>query len=176
MDILKLEQELGVPVVPISAAKNEGIDELIEHALRAAEHKEVPKRQDFCTGAVHRCIHSLAHVMEDHAAAIGVPPRFAATKLVEGDKPMIEQLKLTENELELAEHSIQEMEAELGTDREAALADMRYTFIEKLCSDTVFKNGESRGTAHQRAHRPDSHGKISGHSHVPFDHASQFSG
>ena len=144
VDILKLEQELGVPVVPISAAKNEGIDELIEHALRAAEHKEVPKRQDFCTGAVHRCIHSLAHVVEDHAAAIGVPPRFAATKLVEGDKPMIEQLKLTENELELAEHSIQEMEAELGTDREAALADMRYTFIEKLCADTVFKNGESR--------------------------------
>ena len=103
VDILKLEQELGVPVVPISAAKNEGIDELIEHALRAAEHKELPKRQDFCTGAVHRCIHSLAHVVEDHAAAIGVPPRFAATKLVEGDKPMIQQLKLTENELELAE-------------------------------------------------------------------------
>lgn len=153
VDILKLEQELGVPVVPISAAKNEGIDELIEHALRAAEHKELPKRQDFCTGAVHRCIHSLAHVVEDHAAAIGVPPRFAATKLVEGDKPMIQQLKLTENELELAEHSIQEMEAELGTDREAALADMRYTFIEKLCSDTVFKNGESR--EHMRSVRID---------------------
>ena len=153
VDILKLEQELGVPVVPISAAKNEGIDELIEHALRAAEHKELPKRQDFCTGAVHRCIHSLAHVVEDHAAAIGVPPRFAATKLVEGDKPMIQQLKLTENELELAEHSIQEMEAELGTDREAALADMRYTIIEKLCSDTVFKNGESR--EHMRSVRID---------------------
>ena len=153
VDILKLEQELGVPVVPISAAKNEGIDELIEHALRAAEHKELPKRQDFCTGAVHRCIHSLAHVVEDHAAAIGVPPRFAATKLVEGDKPMIQQLKLTENELELAEHSIQEMEAELGTDREAALADMRYTFIEKLCSGTVFKNGESR--EHMRSVRID---------------------
>ena len=101
VDVNKLETELGVPVVPISAAKDEGIDELIEHALRAVENKEYPKRQDFCSGAVHRCIHSIAHLIEDHAEAVGVPPRFAATKLVEGDEPMQKRLKLTENEIEL---------------------------------------------------------------------------
>ncbi len=144
VDINRLEQELGVPVVPISAAKNEGIDELIEHALRAAEHKERPRRQDFCSGAVHRCIHGIAHQIEDHAQAAGVPRYFAATTLVEGDEPMARQLQLTDNERDLIEHSVQEMEAELGTDREAALADMRYTFIESLCASTVVKSGESR--------------------------------
>ena len=129
VDVNKLEEELGVPVVPISAAKNEGIDELIEHALRAAQLKMLPKRQDFCSGAVHRCIHSLAHIVEDHAEAAGVPMRFAATKLVEGDKPMMDMLRLSENEVELIGHTVAEMEAELGTDREAALADMRYFLI-----------------------------------------------
>lgn len=144
VDVNKLETELGVPVVPISAAKDEGIDELIEHALRAVENKEYPKRQDFCSGAVHRCIHAIAHLIEDHAEAVGVPPRFAATKLVEGDEPMQKRLKLTENEIELLGHSVTEMENELKTDREAALADMRYAFIEKLCAQTVVKKGESR--------------------------------
>ena len=144
VDVNRLEEELGVPVVPISAAKNEGIDELIEHALRAAEHKERPRRQDFCTGAVHRCVHGIAHMIEDHAQAAGVPPYFAAAKLVEGDEPMTRQLALTQNECELIEHSVKEMETELGTDREAALADMRYSFIEKLCAETVVKSGESR--------------------------------
>ena len=144
VDVNGLEAELGVPVVPISAAKNEGIDELIEHALRAAEHKQRPRRQDFCTGAVHRCIHGIAHMIEDHAQAAGVPPYFAATKLVEGDGPMQKRLRLTENEIDLIGHSVAEMETELGTDREAALADMRYSFIEKLCAATVVKHGETR--------------------------------
>ena len=153
VDVNKLEEELGVPVVPISAAKNEGIDELIEHALRAAQLKMLPKRQDFCSGAVHRCIHSLAHIVEDHAEAAGVPMRFAATKLVEGDKPMMDMLRLSENEVELIGHTVAEMEAELGTDREAALADMRYAFIEKLCAQTVVKKGESK--EHLRSMRLD---------------------
>ena len=144
VDVNRLEEELGVAVVPISAAKNEGIDELIEHALRAAEHRDCPKRQDFCTGAVHRCIHGIAHMVEDHAEAAGIPRYFAATKLVEGDEPMQRRLKLTENELDLIDHSVKEMEDALGTDREAALADMRYSFIEKLCAETVVKHGESR--------------------------------
>jgi ferrous iron transport protein B len=153
VDVNKLEEELGVPVVPISAAKNEGIDELIEHPLRAAQLKMLPKRQDFCSGAVHRCIHSLAHIVEDHAEAAGVPMRFAATKLVEGDKPMMDMLRLSENEVELIGHTVAEMEAELGTDREAALADMRYAFIEKLCAQTVVKKGESK--EHLRSMRLD---------------------
>lgn len=145
VDVQRLEEELGVPVVPISAAKNEGIDELIERALAAARAKTPPRRQDFCSGAVHRCIHSLAHIVEDHAEAAGVPNRFAATKLVEGDAPMLEMLRLSDNEVELIGHTVAEMETELGTDREAALADMRYAFIERLCAQTVVKNGESRG-------------------------------
>ncbi len=144
VDLDRLEKELGVPVVPISAAKNEGISELIEHALRIGEKKTAPKRLDFCAGAVHRCIHAIGHLVEDHAEAIGMPVRFAATKLVEGDEPIQEKLRLSENEIELLRHSITEMEAELGTDREAAMADMRYAFIEKLCAQTVVKNGESR--------------------------------
>jgi ferrous iron transporter FeoB len=142
--IEKLEQELGVPVVPISASKNEGIDELIDTAVRAAESKQFPKRQDFCSGAVHRAIHSIAHLVEDHAERIHVPARFAATKLVEGDDPMLKALGLSDNEKDMVAHSVTEMERELGTDREAALADMRYTFIDNLCKDTVVKMGESR--------------------------------
>ena len=140
----KLSEEIGVPVVPISASKNEGVDELIRVMLETAEKKQRPKRMDFCSGAVHRAIHALSHMVEDHAERLGVPPRFAATKLVEGDGPMMEKLKLSENEIDMVGHIVKEMEQELGTDREAALADMRYQFIDKLCSGTVVKNGESR--------------------------------
>ncbi len=142
-----------MPVVPISASKNEGIDELIDIALETARNKRLPKRQDFCSGAVHRTIHSVAHMIEDHAQRIHVPPRFAATKLVEGDEPMRKALELSQNELEMIEHDVTEMEHELQTDREAALADMRYTFIEKLCSDTVVRMGESK--EHRRSVRID---------------------
>ncbi len=142
--IEKFQEELGVPVVPISASKNEGIDELIETAVSTAGAKQLPKRQDFCSGAVHRAIHSVAHLVEDHAERIGVPPRFAATKLVEGDEPMLNALGLSENEKDMVGHSVTEMERELGTDREAALADMRYTFIDGLCRDSVVKTGESK--------------------------------
>jgi ferrous iron transport protein B len=147
--ISQLQEELGVPVVPISASKNEGIDELIEKAIATAETKQAPKRQDFCSGAVHRAIHSIAHLVEDHAQRIQVTPRFAATKLVEGDEPMMNALKLSENEKDMVNHSVTEMEHELNTDREAALADMRYNFIDKLCSDSVVKNGVSK--AHLRS-------------------------
>ena len=142
--IEKFQEELGVPVVPISASKNEGIDELIETAVSTAGAKQLPRRQDFCSGAVHRAIHSVAHLVEDHAERIGVPPRFAATKLVEGDEPMLNALSLSENEKDMVGHSVTEMERELGTDREAALADMRYTFIDGLCRDSVVKTGESK--------------------------------
>lgn len=144
VDIQKLSAELGVPVVPISAAKNEGIDELIERAMQVAIAHQSPHRQDFCSGATHRCIHAVAHLIEDHCEAIHVPRRFAATKLVEGDEPMEAALKLSDNEKDMVQHAIHEMEQELGTDREAALADMRYAFIEALCAQTVVKNGESR--------------------------------
>ena len=149
----ELETALGIPVVPISAAKNEGIDELIDHALHVARNRELPGRIDFCTagtdandprGAVHRCIHAVAHLIEDHAAAAGLPLRFASTKLVEGDGPILEALGLDQNEKELLDHTITELESETGLDREAALADMRFTFIEKLCAGTVVKPGESR--------------------------------
>ncbi|MEM1484649.1 ferrous iron transport protein B [Oscillospiraceae bacterium PP1C4] len=152
--IKKLQEELGVPVVPISAAKNEGIDELIEKAIATAKARKLPSRMDFCTGAVHRAIHSIAHLVEDHAERIKVPSRFAATKLVEGDTPIMEQLCLSENEKDMVEHSVTEMEQELGTDREAALADMRYTFIDGLCRESVVKCGESK--EHLRSIRMDS--------------------
>lgn len=142
--VRQLAEELGVPVVPISASKNEGISELIDQAVRVAEERMIPKRQDFCSGPVHRAIHAIAHLVEDHAERIGVPMRFAATKLVEGDAPMLERLRLSDNEKDMLDHSVTEMERELGTDREAALADMRYTFIEQLCADTVVKCGESK--------------------------------
>ena len=149
----ELENALGIPVVPISAARNEGIDELIDHALHVARYRELPGRIDFCTagadaddprGAVHRCIHAVAHLIEDHAAAAGLPLRFASTKLVEGDGPILEALDLDQNEKEMLDHSITELESETGLDREAALADMRFTFIEKLCAETVVKPGEGR--------------------------------
>ena len=137
-------EKLGVPCVPISASKNEGIDELIEVAFKVAKQKILPASVDFCTGAMHRCIHAVCHVIEDHAERIGVPVRFAATKLVEGDMPMQQALALSQNEIELIEHSVKEMESELHTDREAAMADMRYSFIENLCNDTVIKCHESK--------------------------------
>ena len=140
----KLQEELGVPVVPISASKNEGIDELIETAVRTAQTRQYPRRQDFCSGAVHRAIHSIAHLVEDHAERIQTPSRFAATKLVEGDEPMLNALNLSDNEKDMVEHAVTEMERELDTDREAALADMRYTFIDRLCADSVVKCGESK--------------------------------
>ena len=146
----ELEELLGVPVVPISAAKNEGIDELVEHALHVARHREVPGRIDFCDatdgkdGAVHRCIHAVAHLIEDHAQRAGLPLRFSATKLVEGDQLIEAALQLDENETELLGHTIAELENETGLDREAALADMRFTFIERLCDKTVVRPGESR--------------------------------
>lgn len=137
-------EKLGVPCVPISASKNEGIDELIEVAFKVAKQKILPARIDFCSGPMHRCIHAVCHVIEDHAERIGVPVRFAASKLVEGDMPMQDSLALSQNEIELIDHSVKEMESELHTDREAAIADMRYSFIEKLCSDTVVKCQESK--------------------------------
>ncbi|MCI8650366.1 MAG: ferrous iron transport protein B [Anaerotruncus sp.] len=152
--IQEMQQELGIPVVPISAAKNEGIDELIETAIHCTHSTSRPQRFDFCSGAVHRAIHAIAHLVEDHAERIHVPSRFAATKLVEGDTPMLEQLRLSENEKDMVEHSVTEMEQELGTDREAALADMRYTFIEELCANTVVKPHQSR--EHLRSLRMDS--------------------
>ena len=146
----KLEELLGVPVVPISAAKNEGIDELVEHALHVARHRETPGRIDFCDAAdgkdcaVHRCIHAVTHLIEDHAQRAGLPLRFSATKLVEGDRLIEQALQLDENETELLGHTIAELENETGLDREAALADMRFTFIERLCDKTVVRPGESR--------------------------------
>ena len=144
IDVKKLSAELGIPVIPISAAKNEGIEELILQAVGVAQRKILPKRLDFCSGAVHRCIHGITHLIEDHAQIIGVPARFAATKLVEGDQLMMEALNLNQNEYEMIEHTVTEMEHELGIDRNAALADMRYTFIEKLCARTVVKAKESK--------------------------------
>ena len=146
----ELEELLGVPVVPISAAKNEGIDELVEHALHVARHRETPGRIDFCDagdgagGAVHRCVHAVSHLIEDHAARTGLPLRFAATKLVEGDTLIESALDLDANETALLGHTIAELESETGLDREAALADMRFNFIERLCDKTVVRPGESR--------------------------------
>jgi ferrous iron transport protein B len=149
IDIKGLQTELGIPVVPISAVKNEGITELVDKALLVIEKQRKPKILDFCTGAVHRTIHAVAHLIEDHAEKIGVPRRFAATKLVEGDDIMQEALKLSENEIDMIAHSVTEMETDLGIDREAALADMRYNFIEKLCQNNVVKTGKSK--EHERS-------------------------
>lgn len=144
VNVNQLEADLGIPVIPISAAKSEGLSELTAHLLRVAQAKQKPGIQDFCTGPMHRCIHSIAHMIEDHSELEGIPLRFAATKLVEGDKPMLDRLKLSENEQETIEHAVTEMETELKTDREAALADMRYNFIGGICSECVVKKGESR--------------------------------
>ena len=142
--IREMQQALGVPVVPISASKNEGVAELIDTALEVAANRQKPKRMDFCSGPVHRSIHAVAHLVEDHAQRMNIPSRFAATKLVEGDEIIRQALQLSENEMDMIEHSVTEMEQELGTDREAALADMRYTFIEEVCAKSVIKGHQSR--------------------------------
>lgn len=141
----KLSETLGIPVVPISAAKNEGVDELIRVAIETAKSRRAPRKMDFCrSGPIHRCIHSVSHVVEDHADRMGVPARFAATRVIEGDENIIARLALAENELELIEHAVTEMEIEGGLDRDAALADMRYSFIEGVVADCVVKARESR--------------------------------
>ncbi len=144
INIEQLSRDLGIDVVPISASKNEGVDELAERAIRAVEKHSLPARMDFCDGPVHRAIHSIAHMVEDHAEATGIPLRFAATKLVEGDAPTIQALKLNENELDILDHTVHEMETALGTDREAALADMRYSYIEKISAQAVHKPGDTK--------------------------------
>ena len=145
----QMEEMLGIPVIPISAAKNEGISELVAHAMHVTKYQERPGRQDFCDakdhgGAVHRCLHGIMHLIEDHAESAGIPVRFAAAKLAEGDHLILEQLQLDENEKETLEHIIVQMETERGLDRAAAIADMRFTFIEKICKETVVKPHESR--------------------------------
>ncbi|MCI9346820.1 MAG: ferrous iron transport protein B [Lachnospiraceae bacterium] len=145
IDIGKMEEALGVPVVAISAAKNEGIEDLIRAVREVASRRIYPKVTDFCEkGPVHRCIHAVSHQVEDHAERIGMSPRFAATKIVEGDAEIIDRLALSSNELDLMEHSIMEMEQDSGMDRNAALAAMRYDFIERICSRAVMKCRESR--------------------------------
>lgn len=150
IDINLLEDTLGIPVVPISAAKNEGIDELVEHAVHVARYRERPGRMDFCDaegpdgGAMHRCIHSIMHLIEDHTHKYKIPTRFAASKLVEGDKLVEEALHLDQNEREMIEHIISQMETESGMDRQAALANMRFTFIHKVCDATVVRPHESK--------------------------------
>ena len=145
----QMEELLGIPVIPISAAKNEGVDELVRHALHIAKYQERPGRQDFCSenefgGAVHRCIHAVSHLIEDHAEHAGIPLRFAASKIIEGDHLILQKLELDENEHEAIEHLIVQMEKERGLDRSAAIADMRFNFIEKVCEKTVVKPKASR--------------------------------
>ena len=152
----EMEHILGLPVVPISAAKNEGVNELVEHAIHVAKYQEAPVRQDFCDkddhdGAVHRCLHSIMHLIEDHAQRAEIPVRFAASKLVEGDKIVLDALQLSQNEKETLEHLILQMEEERGLDRAAAMAEMRYTFIKRLCSKTVVKPKESKEYQRSRA-------------------------
>ena len=156
--INEMEQMLGIPVVPISAAKNEGIDELASHAVHLARYQEAPGRQDFCDkddhgGAVHRCLHGIMHLIEDHADRAGIPVRFAAAKLAEGDQMVMDALGLDQNEQEMIEHIISQMESERGLDRAAAIADMRFAFISKLCAATVVKPRESK--EHERSRKLD---------------------
>ena len=154
IDVQEMEKQLGIPVVPISAAKNEGIDELIRRAVETVRTRTLPQVMDFCgPGPVHRCIHSVMHQIEDHAQSAGLPVRFAATKLIEEDPEILSKLRLDQNEIELVEHSILQMEEEDGMDRNAALAEMRYDFIEGVCRDTVVRCRESR--EHQRSMRMD---------------------
>lgn len=153
-----MEEMLGIPVVPISAAKNEGVDEVVRHALHVAQYQERPGRTDFCGkeqhgGAVHRCLHGIMHLIEDHANAAGIPVRFAASKLVEGDQLIEDALNLSGNEKEMVEHIILQMEEERGLDRAAAIADMRFSFISMLCEHTVVKPKESK--EHKRSRRID---------------------
>ncbi len=149
VDVNGMEALLGVPVVPISAAKNQGVDELIDHAVHIAHFQERPKRQDFCDehdhgGAVHRALHAVSHLIQDHADRAGLPVRFAASKVIEGDAQVLSQLELEENERETMEHIVRQMETERGLDRSAAIADMRFAFIQKVCDQTVQKPRESR--------------------------------
>lgn len=158
IQINEMEKMLGIPVVPISASKNEGVDELVRHAVHIAKFQERPGRADFCdkedyNGAVHRCLHGIMHLIEDHASSAGIPIRFAATKLVEKDDVILDRLKLSRNEQEMIEHIISQMEEERGLDRTAAIADMRYAFIHKLAKETVVKPQESR--EHARSRRVD---------------------
>ncbi len=153
--INEMEEMLGIPVVPISAAKNEGVDELVDHAVHIAKYQERPGRTDFCSkddynGAVHRCLHGVMHLIEDHAQAAGIPLRFAATKLVEGDEEILKLLDLSQNEKEMMEHIISQMEEERGLDRAAAIADMRFSFIQRLVDKTVVRPHESREHARSR--------------------------
>ncbi len=149
IDVNEMELMLGVPVVPISAAKNEGIEELVEHALHLAHYQERPQKQDFCSendngGAVHRCLHGICHLIDDHAKISGLPVRFAAGKITEGDELIISQLMLEQNEKEMVEHIVSQMEKERGLDRSASIADMRFSYIHKVCSSSVRKPRESR--------------------------------
>ncbi|MBE6724636.1 MAG: ferrous iron transport protein B [Ruminococcaceae bacterium] len=149
IDVNAMEALLGVPVVPISAAKNEGVAELVDHAVHIARYQEKPLRQDFCLetangGAVHRCLHAIAHLIEDHASGAGLPVRFASSKVVEGDQLILSQLMLDQNETETVEHIVLQMEAERGLDRSAAVADMRFAFIGRVCEECVIKPRESR--------------------------------
>ena len=149
VDINGMENMLGIPVIPISAAKNEGVDELIRHALHIAEYQEKPERTDYCDendfgGAVHRCIHAVIHLIEDHAKRADIPVRFAASKIIEGDPLILKLLQLDENEKEMLEHIVLQMETERGLDRSAAIADMRFTFIEKICEANVVKPKASK--------------------------------
>lgn len=158
IDVNAMESLLGVPVVPISAVKNQGVDELIRHAVHIARYQEKPLRQDFCGadekgGAMHRCLHAVAHLIEDHAARVGLPCRFAAGKLIEGDERILRQLELDDNEKELLEHIIIQLERERGLDRSAAMADMRFAFIGRVCESCVIKPRESR--EHLRSQRID---------------------
>ncbi|MDY3240006.1 MAG: ferrous iron transport protein B [Anaerovoracaceae bacterium] len=154
----KMEEMLGIPVIPISAAKNEGIQELIDHAVHVAQYQEKPGRADFCDpddhdGAVHRCLHAIMHLIEDHARHEGIPLRFAASKLAEGDRQMLERLRLDDNEKEMLEHIIKQMEEERGMDHAAAMADMRFAFIQQVCDATVVKPRESK--EHARSQKID---------------------
>ena len=149
IDVNAMEELLGVPVLPISASKNEGVAELVDHAIHVAHYQEKPQRQDFCDesdhgGAVHRCLHAIAHLIEDHARRADIPVRFAASKVIEGDPLIISQLGLDQNETETMEHIVRQMENERGLDRSAAIADMRYSFIQRVCDETVTKPRESR--------------------------------
>lgn len=158
IDINEMESLLGVPIVPISAAKNSGVDELIEHAMNVARYREKPVAQDYCDendsgGAVHRCLHGIAHLIQDHAKKAGLPVRFAASKVIEGDHLVLDRLMLDENEKEAIEHIVIQMERERGLDRSAAIADMRFSFIQRVCGVTVQKPHESR--EHIRSRRID---------------------
>ncbi len=144
IDVKKLSEHLGVPVVPISASKGEGISELLDVIMKTAQNKAMPRKLDFCTGEVHKAIHSISHLIEDQAKSAGYPVRFAATKLVEGDEPTFKALNITESQTHIISHVVEDMEKALKTDREAALADMRYCYIEQVCEDAVIKKQETK--------------------------------